>query len=62
MLASLPFLAVGFVMLSSVPGALAGWAQVVWLAGALFVFFGAFDLYTREGKAPIGVVIGGDPG
>jgi GPH family glycoside/pentoside/hexuronide:cation symporter len=46
LLGSLPFLAIGFVMLWSVPGALAGWPQVVWLGVALFVFFGAFDLYT----------------
>jgi GPH family glycoside/pentoside/hexuronide:cation symporter len=44
--AALPLLAFGFVMLWSVPSSLShGWL-VAWIALALFVFFGAFDLYT----------------
>jgi GPH family glycoside/pentoside/hexuronide:cation symporter len=43
---SLPLLAVGFVMLWTVPDALEGGAQLAWIAVALFVFYTAFDLYT----------------
>ena len=46
LLAALPFLAFGFVMLWWVPTSLSGAALVAWIAFALFVFFGAFDLYT----------------
>jgi GPH family glycoside/pentoside/hexuronide:cation symporter len=46
LLAALPLLAFGFVMLWSVPSGLGGAALVAWIAIALFVFFGAFDLYT----------------
>ena len=46
MLGALPFLALGFWMLWSAPGALAGTSLVLWIGVALFVFFTAFDLYT----------------
>ena len=46
LLAALPLLAFGFVMLWTVPTALSGGWLVAWIAVALFVFFGAFDLYT----------------
>jgi GPH family glycoside/pentoside/hexuronide:cation symporter len=46
LLAALPLLAFGFVMLWWVPESLSGGVLVAWIALALFVFFGAFDLYT----------------
>jgi GPH family glycoside/pentoside/hexuronide:cation symporter len=46
LLGALPFLAFGFVMLWSVPASLVGSSLVLWIGVALFVFFGAFDLYT----------------
>jgi GPH family glycoside/pentoside/hexuronide:cation symporter len=46
LVAALPLLAFGFVMLWWVPASLTGGALVGWIALALFVFFGAFDLYT----------------
>lgn len=44
--AALPLLAFGFVMLWMVPESLGQRALIVWIAVALFIFFGAFDLYT----------------
>jgi len=46
LLAALPLLAFGFAMLWWVPVSLAGGLLVGWIAVALFLFFGAFDLYT----------------
>jgi GPH family glycoside/pentoside/hexuronide:cation symporter len=46
LLGALPLLAFGFVMLWMVPESLSGTWLVVWIAVALFVFFGAFDAYT----------------
>jgi len=46
LLAALPLLAFGFVMLWSVPSSLSGGWLVAWIGVALFVFFTAFDLYT----------------
>jgi len=44
--AALAPLAIGFVMLWTAPSSLGSTGLVVWIAVALFVFFGAFDLYT----------------
>ena len=46
LLGALPPLAFGFVMLWWAPHSLGGGGLVVWIGAALFVFFGAFDLYT----------------
>jgi MFS family permease len=43
---ALPLLIVGFAMLWTPPAALAGTTLVLWCAGALFVFFLGFALYT----------------
>jgi GPH family glycoside/pentoside/hexuronide:cation symporter len=46
LLGALPPLAFGFVMLWWAPHSLGDGGLVVWIGAALFVFFGAFDLYT----------------
>jgi GPH family glycoside/pentoside/hexuronide:cation symporter len=58
--AALPLLVVGFVMLWTTPRALAGNAQIAWIAVALFVFYTAFDLYTLP-HAALGAELSRDP-
>jgi GPH family glycoside/pentoside/hexuronide:cation symporter len=58
--AALPLLVVGFVMLWTMPRALAGNTQIAWLAVALFVFYTAFDLYTLP-HAALGAELSRDP-
>jgi Na+/melibiose symporter-like transporter len=46
MFAALPLLVAGFIMLWAPPAALKGSALIAWSALALFVFYGAFALYS----------------
>lgn len=46
LICSLPLLALGFVMLWTVPRQLEGVTQMVWLGAALLIFFTAVDLYA----------------
>ena len=60
LVAALPFLAIGFVMLWTAPRSLDGNAQIAWIAVALFIFYTAFDLYTLP-HAALGAELSRDP-
>jgi GPH family glycoside/pentoside/hexuronide:cation symporter len=60
LLAALPFLVVGFVMLWTMPHALEGNGLIAWIAVALFIFYTAFDLYTLP-HAALGAELSRDP-
>ncbi len=60
MVVSLPFLAIGFVMLWMIPHALEGNALIAWIGVGLFVFYTAFDAYTLP-HAALGAELSRDP-